>query len=307
MQDLKKMMQSIFVAPDRTVRRNCRGFTLVELLVVIGIIAVLIAILLPALSKARRQANTVVCESNLRQMGIGLQMYIVESKGYFPGPNTTGLALQRGGVFGGTADSPVQNWDWVSPVVGKIMNLVATNPSLGGSDSETVRLQKYLDIMELRLKCPENDARYGAQYHGPALPVGGMPHIMSYVASSLFLYVPAWYGSSQYMAEDSESQGFFILPNDYVPKLSKVGDASKKVFAFEGARYWNLSPKSYFDFSTDLVTPGLAGSPQGNFHSRGPGTYNGSGEPSLQPASTRHRCGIKVKCWSFTSTAMSNF
>lgn len=68
----------------RLARRLARGFTVIEVLVVIAIIGVLLAILLPSLEVAREHANTVRCASNLSQIGLALSIYSNDNQGNFP-------------------------------------------------------------------------------------------------------------------------------------------------------------------------------------------------------------------------------
>src|SRR5688572_17399566 len=74
------------------------GFSLVELLVVIGIIAVLIGLLMPSLARARRQAKGVQCQSNLRQVGQALVMYAQRWNGWVYPPGLGAWMEKDGGI-----------------------------------------------------------------------------------------------------------------------------------------------------------------------------------------------------------------
>jgi prepilin-type processing-associated H-X9-DG protein len=125
----------------------------VELLVVIGIIALLIAILMPALSKARKQAAGTACMSNMRQLMIGTIMYANENKGYLP--YTGWGAGWNWGV--GVPANAIPSWAYHGNFV-KGATTVDGKPRAGNTfdagDIETGSLWKYVGGKRDLFRCP---------------------------------------------------------------------------------------------------------------------------------------------------------
>jgi prepilin-type N-terminal cleavage/methylation domain-containing protein/prepilin-type processing-associated H-X9-DG protein len=106
-----------------------KAFTLIELLVVIGIIGVLIGILLPVLSRARQESYMIACASNLHEIGVGINQYVADYRGFLPASNYyKGLGWDP--VTGQIPTTPVNGYvHWSSFLLGHNDTLSANNDS----------------------------------------------------------------------------------------------------------------------------------------------------------------------------------
>ncbi len=262
--------------------RSRGAFTLVELLVVIGIIALLISILLPALNKARRAANTVVCGAQLRSIMQGAQLYAAQNRGAIPGsPWTTGRFLIDSDGTTTIASTTfndnfcpgaVQCWDWASPIM-RAQGLRFPNKIVGGSSpASTTDIDgniasgqlntraradryKYLTTMK-QFTCPEiaNSSLLAVPYLGStASTFASVTQLFSYCAAMGFLVEHDPTGASK--GTSSDPIGFapgaiWNVPSGYSPQMGRVGNPTfaKSSSPTERQRYSNAGTWPLPDF-----------------------------------------------------------
>jgi len=113
------------------------GFTLVELLVLIAIIALLLAVLVPSLQKSRRQAKAVLCSSNIKQLVLGLMMYETENETFPYAFNNAPMQPPPGGYPGGS-EYDRRGWWWFN-YIGRLYNKAESKKTVLHCPSKQLR------------------------------------------------------------------------------------------------------------------------------------------------------------------------
>jgi prepilin-type N-terminal cleavage/methylation domain-containing protein/prepilin-type processing-associated H-X9-DG protein len=237
--------------PSPTRPGSRHGFTLVELLVVIGIIAVLIAILLPSLNAARRQADRIKCLSNMRQLGQGYLMYANDNKGGFP------VARWYGKFKGNTID---KRWhDFIGKyVVGSVGVRTSSGQILTGDLNPSGRQLSSERQLWSKEIMDGNNALWGCPSWNRATVVGSSVTIDSQYHNG--------YAQNPYFASPNDSpftkfRTFYVTATDGTPtsgtwaKLNQYTHPAERCLLVESV-HANLAVSPYgFPYTPDTATP----------------------------------------------------
>ncbi|MEK6643651.1 MAG: prepilin-type N-terminal cleavage/methylation domain-containing protein [Planctomycetota bacterium] len=260
------------------------GFTLIELLVVISIIALLISLLLPALSSARRTGQRVACMATLRNVAVGVQNYATDNDdAILGGPGTSGLALVKpnGTLPAAGAGHLVQRWDFYGSLAqqwGLPIPLATGTNTTAATRFKAIR-------GEPALLCKANNF-LAKPFAGANAGVGRMISFNT-IRWPLFIQaknaaeagMPAGdtNGTSFYTNSISGSNDVVKLPLGWRPVVSRMGVAASKVYCADGARFSDINTPPDYDLT---LNAGWGGA----FSDGGPfSTFSKSWDRSLAP------------------------
>ena len=213
------------------------AFTLIELLVVISIIALLISILLPAMSGARRTAQRVACMASMREIGVGgIQYSTDDPEGWMPGAPAGSYLLNEPHAFG----PQVQVWDWM----GQLDNLWNTGlfqPSKGGGTDGVAR--RFNELRSSRnFLCAANKF-LSTNFDGPD---AGANWMVSYNMCRYQTFVGPNFGGIVGVTTNDPGHNEQI-PGNWKPSVTRVGQPSNKIFCGDGSRFANTSTPPDYD------------------------------------------------------------